>query len=65
MLTGRTAPSVGFRGDRVPRSGDWPSIASVVGGVVPARNSNLPPAIVLPDRIVHWSGGVIPGTTAG
>ncbi len=65
MLTGRTAPSVGFRGDRKPRSTDWPSIASIVGDAVPPRNNNLPPAIVLPDRIVHWSGGVIPGNYGG
>ncbi|HVJ68623.1 MAG TPA: DUF1501 domain-containing protein [Caulifigura sp.] len=65
MLTGRTAPSVGFRGDRKPRPTDWPSIASIVGDAVPPRNNNLPPAIVLPDRIVHWSGGVIPGNYGG
>ncbi|QDT54494.1 hypothetical protein Pan44_25270 [Caulifigura coniformis] len=65
MLTGRTAPSVGFRNDRKPRPTDWPSIASIVGDAVPIRNNNLPPAIVLPDRIVHWSGGVIPGNYGG
>ncbi|MCA9117188.1 MAG: DUF1501 domain-containing protein, partial [Planctomycetaceae bacterium] len=31
MLTGRSEKSPGFRGDRVPRSSDWPSIASMVG----------------------------------
>jgi hypothetical protein len=36
-----------------------------VGAVVSARNHNLPPAIVLPERLVHWSGGVIPGAYAG
>ena len=36
MLTGRSVPSPGFRGDRQPRAGDWPSIASIVGDVLPA-----------------------------
>ena len=65
MLTGRSAVSPGFRGDRKPRPTDWPSIASVVGDAVPARSDNLPPAVVLPERLVHWSGGVIPGAYAG
>ena len=65
MLTGRSVASPGFRGDRVARSSDWPSIASIVGDQLPARNHNLPPAIVLPERLVHWSGGVIPGAYGG
>ena len=64
MLTGRSIASPGFRGDRMPRSSDWPSIASVVGDQVPAR-STLPRSIVLPERLVHWSGGVIPGAYGG
>jgi hypothetical protein len=65
MLTGRSEGSPGFRGDRLPRSSDWPSIASIVGDALPPRNNNLPPAIVLPERLVHWSGGVIPGAYGG
>jgi hypothetical protein len=65
MLTGRSVPSPGFRGDREPRPSDWPSIASIVGDALPARRNNLPPAIVLPERLVHWSGGVIPGAYGG
>lgn len=65
MLTGRSVPSPGFVGDRKPRPSDWPSIASIVGDAVPARNNNLPPSIVLPERLVHWSGGVIPGNYGG
>ena len=65
MLTGRSEKSPGFKGDRQPRSSDWPSIASIVGDAVPVRNHNLPPAIVLPERLVHWSGGVIPGAYGG
>lgn len=65
MLTGRSEKSPGFRGDRLPRSSDWPSIASIVGDALPPQNNNLPPAIVLPERLVHWSGGVIPGAYGG
>jgi hypothetical protein len=65
MLTGRTVNPPGFDGSRLPRSTDWPSIASVVGDAIPARNHNLPPAVVLPERLVHWSGGVIPGAYGG
>src|SRR5262249_24929791 len=32
---------------------------------LPPRRNNLPPAIVLPERLVHWSGGVIPGAYGG
>jgi hypothetical protein len=65
MLTGRSVVSPGFRGEREVRSTDWPSIASIVGDAFPARRNNLPPAIVLPERLVHWSGGVIPGAYGG
>src|SRR5262249_29695628 len=60
MLTGRSQADPGFRGDRQPRSTDWPSIASIVGDAVAAPSHHLPPAIVLPERLVHWSGGAIP-----
>lgn len=71
MLTGRSETPVGFAGDRVARPTDWPSIASVCGDASrrhltagePARH--LPSAIVLPERLVHWSGGVIPGAYGG
>jgi hypothetical protein len=36
----------------------------VVKGVVPARN-NLPPAAVLPEKLIHVSGRTIPGQFAG
>lgn len=64
MLTGRSGGTPGFRGDRQPRSTDFPSIASTIGDALPAR-SNLPPAVVLPERLVHWSGGAIPGNYGG
>ncbi|MGE3315513.1 MAG: DUF1501 domain-containing protein [Planctomycetaceae bacterium] len=65
MLTGRGVSSPGFRGDRQPRSTDWPSLASLVGDALPPRSNNLPPSIVLPERLVHWSGGTIPGAYGG
>lgn len=65
MLTGRGVDNPGFRGDRKANPTDWPSIASIVGDALPARNHNLPPAVVLPERLVHWSGGVIPGAYGG
>jgi hypothetical protein len=65
MLTGRSVFPPKFNGDRKPRETDWPSMASIVGDAVPIRNNNLPPAIVLPERLVHWSGGTIPGAYGG
>jgi hypothetical protein len=65
MLTGRSTVNPGFRGDRQPRSTDWPSIASIVGDALPSQSHDLPPAIALPERLVHWSGGAIPGAYGG
>jgi len=63
MLTGRSTLPPGFNPAR-PQPTDWPSIASVAGAATTPRN-NLPPAVVLPDRIVHNSGRVIPGQFGG
>lgn len=63
MLTGRGDAPVGFNGS-MPKPTDHPCMASIVGAVTPARN-NLPPAVVLPERLVHYSGRVIPGQFAG
>jgi hypothetical protein len=63
MLTGRSELPPGFRHDS-PQPSDWPSIASVAGALMPQRN-NLPPAVVLPDRLVHSSRRIIPGQFAG
>jgi hypothetical protein len=63
MLTGRSVTPPGFNPSK-PALSDWPSIASVAGAVVPARN-NLPPAIVLPERLIHTTGRHIPGQYAG
>jgi hypothetical protein len=63
MLSGRSELPPGFNAN-APRPTDWPSIAATVGAVAPRRN-NLPPAIVLPEKLVHFSGRVIPGQFAG
>ena len=63
MLTGRSDLPVGFDASK-PKPSDWPSLASQVGYFGKPRN-NLPPAIVLPERLVHYSGRIIPGQFAG
>ena len=63
MLTGRTPQPVGFDSNR-PTPRDFPSLASLVTRVVPPRN-NLPPAAVLPEKLIHVTGRTIPGQFAG
>jgi uncharacterized protein (DUF1501 family) len=63
MLTGRSTLPPGFSPDK-PKDTDWPSIAAVATAVTRARN-NLPPAVVLPERLIHNTGRVIPGQFAG
>ncbi len=63
MLTGRSELPVGFN-PSAPRATDWPSLAAVAGVLTRPRN-NLPPAVVLPERLVHNTGRVIPGQFAG
>jgi hypothetical protein len=63
MLTGRTMLPPGFN-PSVPQPTDWPSIAAIGGAVTRPRN-NLPPAVVLPEKLIHYSRRVIPGQFAG
>ena len=63
MLTGRTRTPRGFSG-RKPQPTDDPTFASVVTGVMPRLN-NLPPAAVLPEKLIHVTGRTIPGQFAG
>lgn len=63
MLTGRTLLPPGFN-PSAPRPTDWPAIAAIAGAVTAPRN-NLPPAVALPEQLVHYSGRVIPGQFAG
>lgn len=64
ILSGRTPMPPTFDASK-PQAGDWPSIASVVGEAVTRRSNNLPPAIVLPERLIHRTGRVIPGQFGG
>ena len=64
MLSGRSELPAGFDGNRAGAA-DWPSMAAVVGTVARRRMNNLPPAVVLPERLVHRTGRVIPGQFAG
>jgi hypothetical protein len=65
MLTGRTEVPRGFAFASEPAPTDWPSIASIAGYTAARRSSNLPPAVVLPERLIHWSGRVLPGAYGG
>jgi len=64
MLTGRTPAPPGFS-PNAPKRSDWPSIAAIAGAATARRSNNLPPAVVLPERLVHNTGRVIPGQFAG
>ena len=63
MLTGRSELPLGFDPNK-PKSTDWPSITSIAGASLPKRN-NLPPAVALPDKLIHRTGRTIPGQFAG
>jgi hypothetical protein len=62
MLTGRSDIPIGFD-PSAPKKSDWPALAALAQQLVPARN-NLPPSIVLPEKLVHRTGRVIPGQFA-
>jgi len=64
ILTGRTMMPPGYNPSK-PQHSDWPSMASVVGKALPPRNNNLPPAIVLPERLIHNTGRTLPGQFGG
>ena len=63
MLAGRSQLPVGFDGTK-PKHSDWPSIAAIANAVSCPR-SNVPPAVVLPEILIHREGRVIPGQFAG
>ncbi len=63
MLSGRTPLPRGFDPSQ-PKDADHPSIASIAGALTTTGN-NLPPAIMLPEKLVHRTGRVIPGQFAG
>ncbi len=63
MLSGRSQLPVGFDASK-PKPSDWPAMAAVAGATCAPRN-NLPPAVVLPEILIHREGRVIPGQFAG
>jgi len=63
MLTGRSDLPTGFDPSR-PKPTDWPSIPALVSSILPSHDI-LPPAIVLPEKIVHRTGRTVPGQFAG
>ncbi|MCA8995277.1 MAG: DUF1501 domain-containing protein, partial [Planctomycetaceae bacterium] len=63
MLSGRTPLPVGFN-PSIPKPTDHPSIAAVLGTLLPERDG-LPSSIVLPEKLIHRTGRVIPGQFAG
>ena len=63
ILTGHSKLPPGFKPNEPSRT-DRPSIAAIAGRATGSFN-NLPPAVVLPERLVHNSGRVIPGQDAG
>jgi hypothetical protein len=63
MLTGRTELPPGFSAS-MSKPTDWPAIAAIAGDSTRPRN-NLPPAAILPEKLLHTSGRVIPGPFAG
>jgi hypothetical protein len=63
MLTGRSGLPTGFSPNQPSRT-DYPAIAALAGYATTPRN-NLPPAVVLPEHLVHTSGRIIPGQDAG
>src|SRR5262249_3503529 len=63
MMSGRRELPPGFN-PSAPRQSDWPCIASAAPHQTRPRN-NLPPAVILPEKLIHFSGRVIPGPFAG
>ncbi|MBI5757358.1 MAG: DUF1501 domain-containing protein [Planctomycetales bacterium] len=64
MLSGRTPLPPGFK-KRDPQPTDWPAIAAVAGAATRPRN-NLPPAVILPDKLIQNDArNVVPGQFGG
>ena len=63
MLTGRSEQPAGFSPQK-PQDTDDPSIAAIANSLLRPRGSALTPVVVMPDKIVHRTGRVIPGQFA-
>lgn len=63
MLTGRSELPPGFSPNH-PSETDWPSIAALAQKQLDSTGT-LPPSVVLPEKLIHRTGRVIPGQFAG
>ena len=63
MMSGRTPMPVGFN-PSLPKPSDHPSIAALMGVLLQEQNG-LPSSIVLPEKLIHRTGRVIPGQFGG
>ncbi len=63
MLTGRSDLPPGFSPSNAKES-DWPSLAAIAAQQVPSRDT-LPSTMVLPEKLIHRTGRVIPGQFGG
>jgi len=63
ILTGRTHLPAGSDPNK-PKATDWPSMAAVATQLMTSRG-NLPPAVILPETLIHNTGRIIPGQGAG
>ncbi len=63
MLSGRSVLPPGFSASK-PQPGDWPSIAATVADVLQPADP-LPAALMLPEKLIHRTGRVIPGQCGG
>lgn len=64
MLTGRSEAPLSFDPNK-PKKSDHPSIAALANALLPKRQDNLPPSIVLPDKLVHRTGRTLAGQFSG
>jgi hypothetical protein len=63
MLSGRSVLPPGFDPNKQTPT-EWPSIAAIAGDAMRAPQP-LPAAVVLPEKLIHRSGRVIPGQFGG
>lgn len=63
MLTGNTVVPPTFRSSK-PQSSDLPSIAGIAGYATRPRG-NMPPSVILPEKLYHSNSGTYSGQFAG
>jgi hypothetical protein len=63
MLSGRSVLPPGFDPSKQTPT-EWPSLAAVAGDILRAPEP-LPASVVLPEKLIHRSGRVIPGQFGG